>query len=100
MIPVSRRLDFSEIPVVDIGALIDRRSTIDATVAALDQACRDVGFLYIRNHGVTPATIDRLVEQTKLFFALPLAEKQAIALDQRMRGYIPLNYRSWEGEKR
>lgn len=99
-IPLSRRLDFSEIPVVDIGALVEGRSKIDATIAELDRACRDVGFLYIRNHGVAAATTDRLVEQTKLFFALPLADKQAIALDQRMRGYIPLNYRSWEGEAR
>lgn len=99
-IPLSRRLDFSEVPVVDIGALVEGRSAIDATIAELDRACRDVGFLYIRNHGVSPATTDRLVAQTKLFFALPEAEKKAIALDPRMHGYIPLKYRSYEGEAR
>lgn len=100
-IPLSRRLDFAEIPVIDIGPLVvGDAQRMPATVAALDRACRDVGFLYIANHGVPPATIDRLVAQAKLFFALPLDAKMALALDARMRGYIPLKYRSYEGEAR
>ncbi|MBV9521474.1 MAG: isopenicillin N synthase family oxygenase [Alphaproteobacteria bacterium] len=101
VLPISRRLDFSEIPVIDIGPLIDGNATqVERSVAALGKACSDIGFIYIRNHGVSAALVTHMVEQAKLFFAQPIDEKMRILLDQRMRGYLPLNYRSYEGEAR
>jgi isopenicillin N synthase-like dioxygenase len=100
-IPVSRRLDFSEIPVIDIGPLFDGSAAqVARTAAALDRACSDIGFIYIRNHGVPRHLVTRLAEQARLFFTRPMDEKMRIVLDQRMRGYLPLNYRSYEGEAR
>src|SRR5262249_59687435 len=40
------------------------------------------------------------VDEARRFFAGPTEEKMRIALDQRMRGYLPLKYRSYEGEAR
>ena len=100
-IPVSRRLDFSEIPVIDLRPLIDGSATqVAATVTALGRACEEVGFIYVRNHGVPQDLVSRLAEQAALFFAQPMDEKMKIVLDQRMRGYLPLRYRSYEGETR
>ena len=98
-LPVSHRLDFSEIPIIDIGPLIDGRD-IDATVSNLASACTDVGFFYIKNHGVDPALIDRLIEQAKLFFDQPMEDKTRIIIDRCIRGYLPLYYRSYESEER
>jgi isopenicillin N synthase-like dioxygenase len=98
-IPLSRRLDFAEIPVIDVAPLVAGRN-LDPTIAALGKACSEVGFLYVANHGVPERLIARMAEQAALFFALPGAEKAKLTLDQRMRGYIPLNYRSYEGEGR
>lgn len=91
-IPVARRLDFSEIPTIDL--------TDPGAVEAIHQACTAVGFFYIVNHDVASALITDLVAQAQAFFALPDAGKQALLLDQRMRGYLPLYYRSYEGEER
>jgi isopenicillin N synthase-like dioxygenase len=100
-IPVSRRLDFSEIPVIDLAPLIDGKGeAAERTVAALGRACAEIGFLYVSNHRVERALVARMAEQAKLFFARPMAEKLRIVLDQRMRGYLPLDYRSYEGEAR
>src|SRR5712671_1542713 len=100
-IPVSRRLDFSEIPVIDLAPLIDGSAPqAERTVAALGRACADIGFLYVRNHDVPRDLVARMAAQAKLFFARPMDEKLRIVLDQRMRGYLPLNYRSYEGEAR
>ena len=45
-IPVSRRLEFSEIPVIDIAPLFDGNAAqVARTAEALDQACSEVGFL-------------------------------------------------------
>src|ERR1041385_6696707 len=95
IMPAARILDFSEIPVIDIAPLIDgdtRRET--ETVAAIARACQDVGFFYVRNHGVPTATRDRLVAQAKLFFALPAAEKKSVSVEDspQFRGYLPLEY--------
>ena len=49
-LPESRQLEFDEIPVIDIGPLLDN-SNATAVVAEIDQACRDIGFFYIVGHG-------------------------------------------------
>src|SRR5258708_4208836 len=100
-IPLSRRLDFSEIPVIDLAPLIDGKGeAAERTVAALRRACADIGFVYVSNHRVKRELVARMAAHARLFFARPMAEKLRIVLDKRMRGYLPLNYRSYEGEAR
>src|SRR6516162_8146260 len=96
-IPVSRRLDFSEIPVIDIAPLLDGNvAQLARTAEALDQACSEVGFLYVRNHGIKRELVAALADEARRFFAQPMAEKMTIVLDERLRGYLPLKYRSYE----
>ena len=38
-------------------------------------ACREVGFVYIINHGIPKATLDRAFEVTKKLYDLPKEEK-------------------------
>jgi isopenicillin N synthase-like dioxygenase len=96
-LPVSRRLEFSEIPVIDAGRLM--AGTPDPeTIAALERACTDVGFFYLKNHGVAPRLVDELAVQATRFFARPMTEKQALTVNPRMRGYLPLDYVSLVGE--
>jgi len=96
-IPPSRRLDFSEIPVIDVSALLSGENDT-STVQAIGSACRDIGFIYIKNHGFPPALIDNLVKAGAGFFSRSMEEKNKITVDERMRGYLPLRYRSYEGE--
>ena len=89
-LPPSRRLDFSEVPVLDIRPLFE--GTPDPTlIDAIDKACADVGFFYVKNHGVPRATIQALQDTAARFFSLPLSEKMDIEIDQRIRGYYPPN---------
>lgn len=96
-IPASRRLDFAEIPVIDAGKLV-AGDTDPQAVAALDRACTDVGFFYVKNHGVEPRLIDAVAAQAARFFARPWTEKMSLVVNPRMRGYLPLNYESLVGE--
>ena len=96
-IPVSRRLDFTEIPVIDLCELVTGNDD-PVTIDALRAACRDVGFVYIKNHGVAEGLIDDVLAASREFFARPMDEKKAVQVDERMRGYLPLRYRSYEGE--
>jgi isopenicillin N synthase-like dioxygenase len=96
-IPVSRRLDFSEIPIVDASGLVAGHDDPE-TIFELGRACTDVGFVYVKNHGVPARLIDDVAAQAARFFARPMDEKLTITVNPCMRGYLPLNYASLIGE--
>lgn len=83
-----------ELPDLDIGAF--RAAPASAAgvrfVAALRQACHGPGFCYLRGHGV-PAALDAAVMRAaREFFALPEADKRALAIanSPHFRGYTAL----------
>tara|TARA_Y100001960_G_C14762043_1_gene874648 strand:+ start:1777 stop:2799 length:1023 start_codon:yes stop_codon:yes gene_type:complete len=93
----SRRLAFKEIPVIDLSSLVSGKK--DHTVVEdIGRACREVGFLYVKNHGIPERLIQDMVAAGREFFERPLVQKKAVLLDTRIRGYLPLGYRSYEGE--
>ena len=56
--------------------------------------------MYVRNHDVPSSALSRLVEQAKLFFALPTDEKSvAVENSPQFRGYLPLEYTGNEGDQ-
>ena len=99
MITPSRRLDFTEIPVLDIGPLLARENEHEC-IEALRSACSEVGFFYIQNHQVSTSLISDIKSAADEFFCAPIDEKMALAISPQIQGYLPLGYRSYEGEKR
>ena len=88
----SRRLDFDEIPIIDLAPMFgSERRAMEECAGALRRACSEVGFFYIANHRVEDASIRAALEQTRRFFALPLETKLAydLARTRRHRGYVP-----------
>ena len=67
----------SNIPLVDFTpwtteSSLEERQSIAQTLVA---ACRDVGFVYIINHGVSQDLLDQAFAMTKQLFDLPKEEK-------------------------
>ena len=60
-IPASRHVDFSEIPQLDVAALLAGEDDRDL-IAALHAACTGAGFFYVRNHGVDPTRITAIAK--------------------------------------
>ena len=86
-----RRLDFDEIPVVDIAGLFSSRLADRRAVAArISEVCRTVGFMYIGNHRVPERLIEGIYREADAFFALPLEEKLRWSINKikRHRGYV------------
>jgi isopenicillin N synthase-like dioxygenase len=82
-------IDASAIPVIDMAPLGGRdRAAIAATGRELQDAAEQVGFFYVRNHGVDEALIERVYAESKRFFALPPAEKDSVRIDARHRGFL------------
>jgi isopenicillin N synthase-like dioxygenase len=81
----------SALPVVDLGAWGGGAARRNAVASALHAACRDVGFLYVKNHGVPEPLRREVFAAAHRFFALPAAEKRLVHFERsgRQRGYIP-----------
>jgi isopenicillin N synthase-like dioxygenase len=79
-----------EIPVIDIGSLVDGGS--DAAVASIGaqirEACTGTGFFYLSNHGVPADAVADAFEANRRFHARPLEQKLRLKRNQWHRGYV------------
>ena len=83
------------VPVIDLTPY--RNGTDKVRVAGqVADACRSIGFLVITGHGIPKSIVDTVIEQTRLFFELPVAAKMAVrpATPGVFRGYTALESRS------
>jgi isopenicillin N synthase-like dioxygenase len=91
-----------QLPIIDIAPLVANVANVAdverpnpaeaATGAAIDAACRELGFFLIRGHGVDPSPLAALDAAARAFFARPDEEKQAIAMakgGRAWRGWFP-----------
>ncbi len=84
---------FEQIPIIDFAPMLGSEAAAKQSLAAeLRLACTEVGFFYIRNHGVAQALIDATFAECPRFFGLPIAEKMRIHLRHSLNnsGYTPL----------
>ncbi|MET3806209.1 isopenicillin N synthase-like dioxygenase [Nakamurella sp. UYEF19] len=77
------------VPLVDISPYVTGGSDSEkaATAAAIDEACRTVGFIQIVGHGVPQSAIDALTAAMDDFFDLPLDTKKESVIAGVNRGY-------------
>lgn len=80
------------VPAIDITPYVTGGSAEEraAVAAAIDDACRTVGFMQILGHGIPDATIEGLTEAMDAFFALDLEAKKGYKTPPKInRGYSP-----------
>ncbi len=83
----AKPVDRSLIPVIDIGPL--RSGEGAARVgAALHRASRDVGFIYVANHGIPEGVLDAARAAAMAFFHADPAEKEAVRVSGAHRGWL------------
>jgi isopenicillin N synthase-like dioxygenase len=77
------------IPVVDLAQFSGTAQQKAAFVSSLGKAYEDVGFVAVKNHGISDATIEGLYKNTTAFFSLPpeTKRKYEIAGLAGQRGY-------------
>jgi isopenicillin N synthase-like dioxygenase len=77
------------LPLLDLSLFEEDGFKRKGFLADLRSAARDIGFFYLVGHGIPQAEADNLFAEAGRFFALPDAEKQAIAMvsSPQFRGY-------------
>ena len=80
----------SALPIIDFAPFLSMDSTSDqklATAREIDKACREVGFFYLKNHGVPRELVQGMLTKAREFFetAGP-EEKTALAIKKNEEG--------------
>lgn len=88
---VSRRAEFSEIPIIDIEALGTDSPAEAKVVAAIRDASEHMGFFYIFNHGYS-SELENIFKACERFFSMPQSERDQLHLikSPNFRGYLPI----------
>ena len=79
------------IPVLDIAPLRAGESgALERLGAELRRAFTEVGFYFVRGHGVPDALVEEVFEATRRFHAQPMEAKLAMQFDNHNTGYLPM----------
>jgi isopenicillin N synthase-like dioxygenase len=80
------------IPILDLEGCSTSAKARQAVALRLHEACRDIGFFYIANHGVSEALLKAQLASAMRFFALPDEPKLALSAEKSPRrlGYEPM----------
>jgi isopenicillin N synthase-like dioxygenase len=77
------------LPILDLSRFQSPGDDRAAFLTELGEVARSTGFFYLTGHGVSPALGERAFALSRRFFALPAADKRAIAMvnSPHFRGY-------------
>jgi isopenicillin N synthase-like dioxygenase len=79
------------IPVLDIAPLrAGEPGALEALGAQLRRAFTEVGFYFVRGHGVPDSLVEAAFEATRRFHAQPMDAKLAMRFDNHNTGYLPM----------
>ena len=80
-------IDVGEVPVIDIAPLCDGTDPLGVGIE-LARAATEVGFLYVRNHGVESGLVERARQCALEFFRMPDAAKREAGTNRFHHGYL------------
>lgn len=83
----ARELAPGAIPLIDVAPLRDG-SDAEAVAKALHRASREVGFIYICNHGIAESVIEEARAEALAFFRADEALKQDVRVSAAHRGWL------------
>jgi len=80
-------ISFQRLPIIDFGLPLPELAGL------INQACRQVGFMYLVNHNVRTTLMDEAFRLTQSFFALSLDQKNKLGMAKSrngIRGYFSI----------
>ena len=78
---ISNNSFFKEIPVIDISPLVgpqDNPKSLRKRAKEIENACKNIGFFYVKNHQIPQNHLDAVILVMQEFFNLPEEEKMKI----------------------
>jgi isopenicillin N synthase-like dioxygenase len=91
MLPTARKLDFTDVPVIDLAPAWSGGAEGRRQVAAqIAEACGRVGFFYVKNHRISGLDICDIFRTSVDFHNLPLDAKMEVSItkNNHAQGYL------------
>ncbi|PFH46221.1 hypothetical protein AMATHDRAFT_155895 [Amanita thiersii Skay4041] len=95
-------MPFDRIPVIDLADIKSSDTNLRHALAKqVRNACINVGFFYVKNHGISEDVISETVNMSAQFFNLPSESKMKVDNKQttNFKGYAPLRDRNKNGKR-
>ena len=86
----AKYFDSRLIPVIDITPLRDGTDPI-SVAKSLHKASQDIGFIYIKGHGVSLKTVETARETALQFFRASESDKSSVIVSEKHRGWLGPN---------
>ncbi|KAG1854112.1 hypothetical protein C8R48DRAFT_722353 [Suillus tomentosus] len=83
---------FESIPIIDLeDAFSEDEALRRALAQQIRMACMDVGFFYVKNHGIAQHCLDEVLRVNKEYYSLPTEEKMKLhhKTVPNFKGYSP-----------
>lgn len=83
---------FESIPIIDLEDAFSEDEALRRTLAQqIRMACMDVGFFYVKNHGIAQHCLDKVLRVNKEYYSLLTEEKMKLHHNTvpNFRGYCP-----------
>ena len=96
------RVALDQVPVIDFGPFLAGDLAARRRVAAeIGAACRNIGFFYLKNHGLPKELVEATFAEAKRFFDQPLEKKLEISIENSAchRGYFAMGGENLDPEK-
>ena len=94
MLPANKQGSFAmadSIPVLDLAPLrAGAPGALERLGEELRQAFTEVGFYFVRNHGIPQALLDQTFDEAARFHAQSLDAKLALKINEHNIGYMPM----------
>lgn len=91
-----------KIPVIDFAPFIQGNDSAREGVAhQIYQACHEIGFMYLKNSGISLSLIEKTLSQAKQFFSLPIEAKTQLSWADEVsnRGYVGMERERLDPDK-
>ncbi|KAG1884105.1 hypothetical protein F4604DRAFT_1735002 [Suillus subluteus] len=83
---------FESIPIIDLEDAFSEDEALRRTLAQqIRMACMDVGFFYVKNHGIAQHCLDEVLRANKEYYSFPAEEKMKLhhKTVPNFKGYSP-----------
>jgi len=98
-IEMPRAASATEMPILDLKDWL-AGGPIEPLIAQFHAACTNMGFFYVKNHGITQDVVDAVFDATRRYFSLSEEERLKDKIDERFRrGFMPYGVTQHPGHK-